>query len=189
MSEAGKKGSKNLSITLQLLAIMYIVQIASILTHGDIKYYGIHPRDINSLWCIITAPFIHGSWGHLLNNTACFAVFSSLCLMRGPAFYFKSSLFIIIVGGGLVWALGRPAIHIGASGWIFGLWSLIIATAWFERSFLNIVISLGMIVFYGGMIFGVLPVEKQISFESHLFGAIAGVMAASIFSYSKRKPS
>lgn len=187
MKKAGKKGQRSFSIVIQLIAIMYIVQIFNILNHGEIRQYGIHPRNLETLWGVLTAPFIHSSWSHLFNNTLSFAVFSSLCLMKGPAYYLKSSFFIIVVGGGLVWAFARPASHIGASGWIFGLWSLIIATAWFERSILNILLSLGMMIFYGGMILGVLPVETHVSFESHLFGAIAGVIAASIFTDAKSR--
>jgi membrane associated rhomboid family serine protease len=189
MSKKSTKNTSALSTVLQFLLIMYGVQIANIITNNSLKHYGIHPRDASSIWCILTSPFIHSGWGHLLNNTLCFVVFSSLCLMRGTAYYLKVSLFIIIIGGLGVWAFGRPAIHIGASGWIFGLWSLIIANAWFERSFLNIIVSIAMIVFYGGMIVGVVPTEEKISFEAHLFGAIAGVVASSLFTLKKRAPT
>ena len=91
---------------------------------------------------------------------------------------------IIGVGGALVWLFARPGDHIGASGWIFGLWSLVIALAWFDRSPRNITIALAVLFFYGGMVFGVLPTQGYISFESHLFGAIAGVFAA--FTLSKK---
>jgi membrane associated rhomboid family serine protease len=70
------------------------------------------------------------------------------------------------------------ALHIGASGWIFGLWSLCIATAWYDRKFINIVIGLLVVFLYGGMLFGVLPGDPRVSFESHFFGAIAGVVCA-----------
>ncbi len=186
MSETNPKSRGTIAIIVQLLAVMYIVQIINVVTAGSLRGYGILPRDPGSLWFVFTAPFIHGGWLHLINNSFGFVVFSALILRRGAPFYAKTSLFIIIVGGCLVWGLGRSAIHIGASGWIFGLWSLIIAMAWFERSLMNIAISLGVIIFYGGMIFGVLPTNSRISFESHLFGAIAGIAAAALFSYKKK---
>ena len=80
--------------------------------------------------------------------------------------------------GLLVWLFARNALHIGASGWIFGLWSLCIATAWYDRKFINILIALLVVFLYGGMLFGVLPNDPRISFESHFFGAIAGVVCA-----------
>lgn len=189
MTGLDKKLSNGFAVILQLLAVMYAVQLASVLTDVNFKYYGIHPRDYGSLWFLITAPFIHSGWLHLLNNTLCFVIFSGLCLMKGVGFYLKASLFIIILGGFLVWLFGRQATHIGASGWIFGLWGLIIATAWFERSFINIVIATGVIVFYGGMAFGVLPLKEKISFESHLFGVIAGVAAAALVAQHKKRAS
>jgi membrane associated rhomboid family serine protease len=77
-----------------------------------------------------------------------------------------------------VWAFGRDANHIGASGWIFGLWSLVIATAWFNRKFIHILIAIAVIIFQGGMVFGLIPGNPKISYEAHIFGAIAGVMCA-----------
>lgn len=175
-----------LVLILQLLLVMLAVQAINEARGGALRYYGIHPRDLGSLPLIYTSPFIHGSWLHLLNNAVGFATFSMLCLMRGTAFYLKASLFIVTVGGLMVWALGRPAVHIGASGWIFGLWSLTIALAWFERSILNILIAVVVIVVYGGMAFGMLPTDPYISFEAHIAGAFAGVMAASMLGRKER---
>jgi membrane associated rhomboid family serine protease len=98
----------------------------------------------------------------------------------------KASAVIILLGGALVWLFARPGDHIGASGWIFGLWSLVIALAWFDRSPRNIAIALAVVFFYGGMVFGVLPTQG-VSFESHLFGAIAGVFAAFTLSNKPRE--
>jgi membrane associated rhomboid family serine protease len=97
-------------------------------------------------------------------------------------FFVWSSIFIIVVSGCLVWLFGRSASHIGASGWIFGLWSLSIAIALFDRRFFNFVIALLVVVLYGGMIFGILPSDPKVSFEMHLAGVVAGVLCA--FSYA-----
>lgn len=148
---------------------------------GGLNGFGIHPREIGSAYTIATAPFLHGDFGHLGNNLVSFAVLAGLCLYNNGARYFlKASALIIVLGGALVWLLGRGSIHIGASGWIFGLWSLAIAQAWYDRSPRNFAIAASVAVFYGGMIFGVLPGQAGISFESHLFGALAGVVAASV---------
>ena len=187
MSNPEKKTARTISIIVQLLLVMYIIQIINVLTPIDLRMYGIIPKDTNQLWGIVTAPFIHGSWLHLINNSFGFATFSAICLFKGANYYFKASVIIILLGGVLVWCFARNSVHIGASGWVFGLWSLIIATAWFERSFMNIVISIAVIFFYGTMIFGVLPQQAHISFESHLFGAIAGIVAASILAKNKPK--
>lgn len=172
--------NKNVKLLVGICLIMAGVHAVNMFLNGFLLNFGILPRNIYSLPYIFSAPFLHGSWMHLLNNLFGMAIFGALCLLRGRRFFISSSLFIIIVSGLLVWFFGRPAVHIGASGWIFGLWSLSIAIAWFQRSFVNIVIAIFVIFFYGGMMYGVLPGDKSISFEAHLFGAIAGVLYAAM---------
>ena len=147
--------------------------------------FGIVPRYLGSLPGIYVAPFLHGDMAHLLNNLVGLVIFSSLLFVHSLKRYLWSSFFIITVTGILVWLFARSALHIGASGWIFGLWSLLIATAWFERRLVNILIALAVAFFYGGMLYGVLPNDPRISFESHLFGAIAGVLCAFMQSMAK----
>ena len=167
-------------VLISVLLLMAGVHILNMVNGFEYIGYGIRPRDTDSLPNILSAPFLHGSIGHLLNNMVGLAVFSTLCFVRPVRSYVECSLFIIVVGGLLVWLFGRPATHIGASGWVFGLWSLSIALAWFERRLVNILIAVFVVVFYSGMIFGILPGAAHISFESHLFGAIAGVLCATL---------
>lgn len=167
--------------------LMLLVQLLNVFTGGLLLGYGVFPGRVDSLPYIFTAPFIHGSWAHLLNNLVGFAVFSALSLGRGVQFYVRSSLIIVVLTGLLVWLFARHANHIGASGWIFGLWSLAIAMAWFQRRFWNIVIAIAVAFFYGGMIVGVMPRDPLVSFESHLFGAISGVAAAYLMTRPRRR--
>ncbi len=161
-----------------LCMFLILVHAANVFLQGYLLQFGILPREPTSLPFIFTTVFIHGSWAHLFNNLFGLVIFGSLCLLRGRRYFINASLFIIVVGGLLVWAFGRPAIHIGASGWIFGLWSLSIALAWYQKSFINFAIAVLVLFFYGGMIYGVLPADKAISFEAHLAGAFAGILCA-----------
>ncbi len=170
-----------------LCAAMVAIHIMDFFLGGFFKSFGIQPRQIGTAYTIFTAPWVHSNLGHLGSNLPAFAVLASLCLLNGTRYFFKASAIIIGIGGALVWVFGRDANHIGASGWLFGLWSMAIAWAWFDRSYRNVVIALLVAFFYGSMIFGVLPTQSYISFESHLFGAIAGVIAASLLS-KKPKP-
>jgi membrane associated rhomboid family serine protease len=165
-------------------AAMIAVHIVNLFTGGYLSNFGIEPRQIGGAYTIATAPFIHGDVAHLGSNLAAFVVLGSLVMLQGLRYFVKASAVIIGLGGALVWLFARPGDHIGASGWIFGLWSLVIALAWFDRSPRNVAIALAVVFFYGGMVFGVLPTDGYISFESHLFGAIAGVFAA--FTLSKK---
>lgn len=161
-----------------LCASMIGVFFINALSGFALNQYGILPRDPGSLWTIVTAPFIHGSAVHLINNLTGLVIFSALCLVNSIRRYLLNCIFIIVVGGLLVWLFGRAAPHIGASGVVFGLWSLCIATAWFERRFVNILIAVFVILFYGGLIYGVLPIDARVSFESHLFGVLTGFFCA-----------
>lgn len=169
---------KKIRIIMTLCAVMVGIQVLNLLMGGYIRRWGILPGDVSTLPFIFSAPFIHGGWMHLINNLIGFSIFSFLCMLKGIRYYVQASFFIVVFSGVAVWLLGRTAIHIGASGWIFGLWSLCIAIAFFQRSFMNIIIALFVAVFYGGMVWGVLPGRAHISFESHLFGALAGIVFA-----------
>ncbi len=149
--------------------------------HGALNSYGITPRQFSSATHILSAPFIHGNWQHLLNNLLGFFIFSTLCLTKSWRFYLLTSFFVVAVGGLLVWVFARSATHIGASGWVFGLWAASIAHAFFCRNAQSIVVAAVVVVFYGGMVFGVLPSQDQISYEGHLYGMVAGVLAAWFF--------
>ena len=163
-------------------ATMVGVHLVDLLLGGFLKNFGIQPREIGTAYTIFTAPWLHANFAHLGSNLAAFMVLGSLCMLNGLRYFVKASALIIAIGGALVWLFARGSTHIGASGWIFGLWSLVIALAWFDRRPRNIAIALAVVFFYGGMIFGVLPSQSYISFESHLFGAIAGVAAAAMLS-------
>lgn len=158
--------------------IMVAAQVFNWVFNGWLYQFGLVPRQVGSLPGIYIAPFLHGSLVHLINNLFGFCIFSSLLFVHSLQRYLWSSFFIVTLTGILVWCFGRSALHIGASGWIFGLWSLTIATAWFDRRFINILIAVAVIFFYGGMLWGVLPTDPGVSFESHLFGAFAGVVCA-----------
>ena len=174
--------SKALVLTVVALALT-IIHLLNSQMDGVLNQYGVIPRSVDHLHQILFAPFIHIGWGHLFNNLLGLAVFGSLCLLRSIRFYAINSLIIIVVVGGLlVWVFGRPASHLGASGLVFGLWSLSIAIAWFDRRFGNIVVAMIVIFFYSGLAYGILPGDPGISFEMHLAGAVAGVLSAFLYS-------
>jgi len=161
---------------------MIAVHAANILSDGALTQYGIIPRSDAHWFHIFSSPFIHGDMVHLINNLFGLTIFSAFCLLRSVSLYLACSLFIITLTGVLVWFFARGAIHIGASGWIFGLWSFSIAIAWFDRRLINILSGLVVAFLYGGMIYGVMPSDPRISFEAHLFGAFSGVIFAFLYS-------
>lgn len=157
---------------------MIVVHLVNIASGGWLSTFGIRPRHFGNLYAILTAPWLHENIAHLGNNLVSLLIFGALILLGGFRHFLKASAIIIIASGLLLWLLGRDGVHLGASGWIFGLWSLAIARAWYDRSYRNIAISIVVILVHGGMAYGMLPTSAYISFESHIFGALAGILAA-----------
>lgn len=178
---------QRLSVLAAICATMIAVHIVNLLLGGGLLVFGIDPRNPESAYTIFTAPWLHADFGHLFSNLASFTVLAAICLLNGIRYFLKASFLIIAITGALVWLLARDNLHVGASGWIFGLWALVITLAFVDRSWRNIAIGFAVAFFYGGMVWGVLPTDNYISFESHLFGAIAGVGAAVILSRKTRR--
>ncbi|MGK0290147.1 MAG: membrane associated rhomboid family serine protease, partial [bacterium] len=156
---------------LQFIACIYVIFAISIFF--PIAKFGIVPRSATGLIGIFTSPFLHTGIRHLVSNTIPLIVL----LIILNYFYHQKAMaviaFTIIIGGFFVWIFARNANHIGASGLIYGLAAFLITNGFIEQKFLPMLISIGVIILYGGMIWGVFPnTYRQVSWESHLFGTI-----------------
>ena len=160
------------------LAVMWVVEIINGFIGHRLSLWGILPRTTPGLIGIPLSPFLHGSFNHVLSNTIPFLVFGGLVGLRGGQKLVGISLFIIVAGGAGVWLLGRPAVHVGASGLVFGYFGYLVANGWFDRRPLSILAAIAVIVVYGSLVFGVIPTTGFVSWEAHLFGLLAGVLAA-----------
>ncbi len=177
-------------------AIWVVYLVNSLLFDGSLNRYGLSPMALPYRWLsefepslpylagslrgILLSPLLHGSFSHLMSNTFPLLLLGGFVAIRGAKTIIGVSLLVIVLGGLLVWIVGRPAVHIGASGLVFGYFGFLVAQGWYERSIVSIVVAVGVLLLYGGIIFGVLPQSGFISWEGHLFGLIAGVLAARI---------
>jgi membrane associated rhomboid family serine protease len=142
---------------------------------------GLVPRQLTGLVGIVAMPWLHANVGHLLSNSLPLLIL--LTLLAGSR---AGSLGVVVLilsqGGLLLWLFGRSAIHIGASLLVFGLVSFLLASGlWFERRPMPVVIALVVAFLYGiPLILGVLPwfSGQNVSWDGHLFGAVAGVLVA-----------
>ena len=155
-----------------------VVEIVNASMGHQLNAWGIFPRSVHGLAGIPLAPFLHGGIGHVISNSIPFLVLGGLIAFRGRQVLLRVSFIVIGVGGSGVWLLGRSAVHIGASGLVFGYFSYLVARGWYERRFGSILLAIVVIILYGGLILGVLPARGLVSWEAHLFGLIAGVLAA-----------
>lgn len=162
------------------IAVMWFTEfLDTILLDDRLQGNGIKPRELSGVLGILWAPFLHGGFLHLLSNTVPFAMLSLLVMARGVERWVTGSAIIIGLGGLLLWlfAFGDNEVHIGASGWIFGLFGLLLSAAYFERKPTSILLAFVALVLYGTtLLFGFIP-RPGISWEGHLFGAVAGVAA------------
>jgi membrane associated rhomboid family serine protease len=145
----------------------------------DFNSFGLRPRTLFGAVGIVTMPFLHADWGHLLSNTIPLLVLLAL-LVGSKARSWETVIEIVLLGGALLWIFGRPATHVGASGLIFGLVAFLIVSGLLERRIIPLIVSLIVGFFYGGTLFwGVLPVGNSgVSWEGHLCGAVAGALIA-----------
>ncbi len=171
------KVGNGLRVILGLAAVMIAVQVINSLTANDLLSHGLVPRTWAGLQGIIFSPFLHGSVRHLLSNLLPFIVLSWLVATEGLQRYVRVVLLVTLLGGLLVWIVGRPTIHVGASGLIFGLWAYLLARAWFQRSLISFAVALVTLLGYSGLILGFIPVPG-VSVESHIAGALAGIVVA-----------
>ena len=174
-----------------LVAIFWGLEIVdSSFLGGALDLYGIRPRSLIGLRGILFAPFLHGSFAHVAANTVPFLTLGWLVMLREMRDFFVVTIITMLVSGIGVW-LTAPAysIHIGASGLIFGYFGFLLLRGYFERSFAAILFSLIVGLLYGGIIWGVLPLQYGISWQGHLFGFIGGAIAARLLARPKRRYS
>ena len=143
--------------------------------------WGIRPRVTDGLSGILFSPLIHGGFGHLAANT-----FPLLVLTFSLFFFYRKSTYLIFVliylfSGFFVWLGGRDAWHIGASGLIYGLAAFLFLSGILSHNTRLLTISLVVSFFYGGLFWGIFPLKPEVSWESHLWGALSGFGLAFIY--------
>ena len=170
---------KGLKTIAGLALFMVALQLLNVATGYSLMAFGLVPRTLHGLFGILTSPFLHASFAHLSANLIAFLVLGTLVILDGLHRFIAVSAIVIVLGGALVWLFGFAGVHVGASGWVFGLWAYLLSRAWFHRSWGNLLTAAVVALLYGGLVVGFLP-RQGVSFEGHLFGALAGFIAAKV---------
>jgi membrane associated rhomboid family serine protease len=179
VERAGLRAGSAALIMAALLAWLWLLEIVDQVSGNQLDNFGIHAQDLDGLPGIVTAPFLHAGWDHLMSNSVPFFVLGFLVLLGGLARWAASSLITIAVSGLAAWSLTPDnTIVLGASGLIFGWLTYLLARGIWSRKAGQVVIAILVLLVYGGLIFGVLPGAAGISWQAHLGGAIGGVLAA-----------
>lgn len=169
---------KAIYMALAFTFLLWIIKSTETLFGFSLHTLGVYPNQINGAIGIFTAPLIHGSYEHLTNNSV-----ALLLLITALHYGYPNTRYWVFLtiwfGSGLgVWLFARDAYHFGASGLTHGIFFFLFISSILRRDKRSIVLMMITFFMYGGMVHSVLPREPGISFESHLFGAIAGFICA-----------
>ena len=170
---------ESLVVPIRFVFILWAVFAIGLILPFDIAIFGIYPRTLQGMIGILLAPLIHGNMLHLISNSLPLLVLGIILYLfydriAGKVF-FQCYFFTNI----LVWIFARESLHIGASGLVYGLASFLIFFGMFRKDFKSILISLIILVLYGGLVYGIFPQQTGVSWESHLMGALVGLATAS----------
>jgi membrane associated rhomboid family serine protease len=189
MRDEEKRMTRSLMVPLFIIVLMWAVRIIQTIGGYNLSFLGIYPLSWKGLPGIITTPFIHGDFSHLLANTVPLLVLGSALFYFYRDMAFRILLMIWLFTGFWVWIGAREAWHIGASGIVYGLAAFILVSGIIRRHTGLMAMALVVVFLYGSLIWGIFPEffpEERISWEAHLFGLVAGVALA--FYYRKEGP-
>ncbi len=164
------------------LGVLWLCEIVDqSIFHGGLDRFGVQPREVEGLLGLVTAPFLHGGYPHLISNTVGLLLLGGLLLLWSRREFWLVTIASTLVGGLGTWLVGMDgSVHIGASGVLFGFFGYLLLRGWFERKFGAMALSLVVGWLFGSMASGMVPglAGLGISWEEHLFGFLGGVLMA-----------
>lgn len=162
-----------------MAAIMWLVEAIDQISGADLDRYGIEPRQTDGLAGILTAPFLHSGFGHLIANTVPFLVLGAVIALSGLVRMLAATAIIALIAGIGAWLTGPERTnHIGASGIVVGYATYLIVRGILSRSLLHLTVGVVVLALYGPTVLSSFVPTDGISWQSHLFGGIGGVVAA-----------
>lgn len=172
-----------------LVAAMWAVEVVDLIPGTGFDRWGIRPRLAVGLVGVVTAPFLHDGFGHLISNTIPFLVLGGLIAAGGVARYFRVTAVVTLIAGLGTWLVGPARTdHIGASGVVFGYLTYLLARGLYQRRPTYLFIGVVVLFLYGGVLWGVLP-RPGVSWQGHIFGAVGGLATARLFHAGPRERS
>lgn len=166
---------------LSLVSILWIVFGVDKLLNLDLARFGVYPRMVERLTGILTMPFLHADFAHILSNSVPLLVLGFTVYLFYPSVATRVLLIIYLGSGALVWAGARASFHIGASGIVYGLISFVFFSGVFRKDIRSIVLALITVLLYGGAIVGIFPLDPKVSWEGHLYGSLVGIACSWFF--------
>lgn len=166
---------------LGFVVLLWVIRVAQSAFGWDPAALAVLPGQGAGLVGVLFAPLLHGSTEHLAANSLPLLLLGTAALYGYPRALARSLPVIWLASGLLVWLFARPVPHLGASGLSHGLMYFLFTIGMLRRDRMALVLALLAFFLYGGMLWTIFPNEPGISYETHLFGAFAGVFAAVVF--------
>lgn len=189
---ASNKAQSNFVLAIKLSAFLVLLPVLILgldqMLASDWIEYGLKPRTPQGLWGVVTAPMLHASWAHLFSNVVPLMVGLTLMLYLYPSTSVRTLPAIYLGSGVLVWCFGRQAIHVGASGLVYGVLAFLFVSGLIRRDRRSLVVAMLIAFVYGSIFWGLLPYDASMSWELHLGGTLFGLIGAFIYRRRDRPP-
>ncbi|MGZ4181388.1 MAG: rhomboid family intramembrane serine protease [Solirubrobacteraceae bacterium] len=166
-----------------MVALMWVVELINSVDNYKLDRDGLYPHNLDRIWGIFTAPFLHASWSHLIGNTIPFVFMGLLIALAGAGRLAAVTLIVIVLGGLGTWLVSPAGVPVvGASGVVFGYATFLLARGFFNHSLVEILAGVVVGAVFGSALLASLVPHGNVSWQGHLCGGIAGVIAAWLLS-------
>jgi membrane associated rhomboid family serine protease len=166
-----------------MVALMWVVELINSVDNYKLDTDGLYPHNLDRIWGIFTAPFLHASWSHLIGNTIPFVFMGILIALAGASRLAAVTLIVIVLGGLGTWLVSPAGVPVvGASGVVFGYATFLLTRGFFNHSVAEVLAGVLVGAVFGSALLASLVPHGNVSWQGHLCGGIAGVIAAWLLS-------
>jgi membrane associated rhomboid family serine protease len=178
---------EGIALLVGMVALMWVVELINSVDHYKLDNDGLYPHNVDRIWGIFTAPFLHASWSHLIGNTIPFVFMGILIALAGAGRLAAVTLIVIVLGGLGTWLLSPAGVPVvGASGVVFGYATFLLTRGFFNRSVAEVLAGVVVAAVFGSALLASLVPHGNVSWQGHLCGGIAGVIAAWLLSRDRQ---
>jgi membrane associated rhomboid family serine protease len=178
-SDQGVAAIQGMTLLAAIVAVMWVVEVINSIDSNNLSADGIYARNVGRIWGIFTSPFLHAGFPHLIDNTIPFVFMGLIIAIRGAARLAVVTGIVIVIGGLGTWLIAPAGSDtIGASGVVFGYATYLLTRGLFDRSPLELLTGAVVGAVWGGALLASLVPHYGVSWQAHLCGAVAGVLAA-----------
>ncbi|HEY9476719.1 MAG TPA: rhomboid family intramembrane serine protease [Mycobacteriales bacterium] len=172
-----------------VIGLLWLIELVNLTTGNQLDDLGIRPRSLAGLVGIVVAPLLHLSVLHLVNNTVLLVLLGWIGLVANARRFAAATVIVWAISGFGVWLFeASGSVVVGASGIVYGWLAYLVARGWVAHRLRQALLGAVLLVFLGfSMIWGLLPlVPAHISWLGHLFGALGGLLAATLLDSRRR---